>query len=240
MDIFEFLDKHGIKYDDKALIEQAFIHSSYVNEHKSGLGNNERLEFMGDAVLQVYSAERLFKIEPPLPEGLMSTRRSNLVSEKALAQIVRENELNQFLKLGVGEEKTGGRDRDSLISDMFEAFIGAVYLDQGQKAAYKLLDQLMIEHIKEIDEKTYRELLKRKDPSRRTVEKTRYCLDRDGFLYEIDVFPFWNDRAFLEVELKDEQQSFPWPENIVCIREVTDDRRYSNYALALSIPQEEI
>ena len=110
---------------------------------------------MGDAVLQVYSAERLFKIEPPLPEGLMSTRRSNLVSEKALAQIVRENELNQFLKLGVGEEKTGGRDRDSLISDMFEAFIGAVYLDQGQKAAYKLLDQLMIEHIREIDEKTF-------------------------------------------------------------------------------------
>ena len=155
MDIFEFLDKHGIKYDDKALIEQAFIHSSYVNEHKSGLGNNERLEFMGDAVLQVYSAERLFKIEPPLPEGLMSTRRSNLVSEKALAQIVRENELNQFLKLGVGEEKTGGRDRDSLISDMFEAFIGAVYLDQGQKAAYKLLDQLMIEHIREVDEKTF-------------------------------------------------------------------------------------
>ena len=151
MDIFEFLDDHDIHYEDKDLIRQAFVHSSYVNEHKVSLGDNERLEFMGDAVLQVYSAERLYKIEPPLPEGLMSTRRSNLVSEKALAQIVRENELNQFLLLGAGEEKTGGRERDSIISDMFEAFIGAIYLDQGQKEAYKLLDQLMIVHIREVD-----------------------------------------------------------------------------------------
>ena len=155
MDIFSFLDEHGIEYENKDLIEQAFIHSSYVNEHKVSYGNNERLEFMGDAVLQVYSAERLYRIDPPLPEGLMSTRRSNLVSEKALARIVRENELNQFLKLGAGEEKTGGRDRDSIIADMFEAFIGAVYLDQGQEAAYRLLDQLMSEHIQEIDENTF-------------------------------------------------------------------------------------
>lgn len=155
MDIFSFLDEHGIEYENKDLIEQAFIHSSYVNEHKVSYGNNERLEFMGDAVLQVYSAERLYRIDPPLPEGLMSTRRSNLVSEKALARIVRENELNQFLKLGAGEEKTGGRDRDSIIADMFEAFIGAVYLDQGQEVAYRLLDQLMSEHIQEIDENTF-------------------------------------------------------------------------------------
>jgi len=155
MDIFSFLDEHGIKYENKDLIEQAFIHSSYVNEHKVSYGNNERLEFMGDAVLQVYSAERLYRIDPPLPEGLMSTRRSNLVSEKALARIVRENELNQFLKLGAGEEKTGGRNRDSIIADMFEAFIGAVYLDQGQEAAYRLLDRLMSEHIREIDENTF-------------------------------------------------------------------------------------
>ncbi|MCR4855267.1 MAG: ribonuclease III [Erysipelotrichaceae bacterium] len=155
MSIFDFLDEHGIAYENKDLIEQAFIHSSYVNEHKVSLGNNERLEFMGDAVLQIYSAERLYKIEPALPEGLMSVRRSNLVSEKALAQIVRENELNDFLKLGMGEEKTGGRDRDSLISDMFEAFIGAVYLDQGLETVYRLLDQLMTIHIKEVDEKTF-------------------------------------------------------------------------------------
>ncbi|MBO4920133.1 MAG: ribonuclease III [Erysipelotrichaceae bacterium] len=155
MSVFDFLDSHGISYKDKELISQAFVHSSYVNEHKTASGNNERLEFMGDAVLQVYSAQRLYEIEPALPEGLMSTRRSNLVSEKALAQIVRENELNDFLLLGAGEEKTGGRNRDSIMADMFEAFIGAVYLDQGQAAAYRLLDDLMGEHIRETDETTY-------------------------------------------------------------------------------------
>lgn len=155
MSVFDFLDSHGIPYTDKELISQAFVHSSYVNEHKTPNGNNERLEFMGDAVLQVYSAQRLFEIEPALPEGLMSTRRSNLVSEKALAQIVRENDLNDFLLLGAGEEKTGGRNRDSIMADMFEAFIGAVYLDQGQETAFRLLDDLMGEHIRETDESTF-------------------------------------------------------------------------------------
>ena len=82
--IFDFLDEHNIKYKNKDLISQAFIHSSYVNEHKGKAHDNERLEFMGDAVLQMYSADRLYAIEPPLKEGLMSTRRSNLVCEKML------------------------------------------------------------------------------------------------------------------------------------------------------------
>lgn len=154
MSIFDFLDQHDIPYNDKELIMQAFMHSSYSNEHDVP-GNNERLEFMGDAVLQVYSAERLYRIDPPLPEGLMSTRRSNLVSEKALAEVVRENDLNSFLLLGIGEEKTGGRYRDSVISDMFEAFIGAIYLDQGFETVYKLLDELMAKHIAMIDESTF-------------------------------------------------------------------------------------
>ena len=154
MSIFDFLDEHGISYKNKKLIELAFVHSSYSNEHNID-DNNERLEFMGDAVLQIYSAERLFKIDPPLSEGLMSTRRSNLVSEKALAEVVRENKLNDFLKLGVGEEKTGGRQRDSIISDMFEAFIGSIYIDQGLAVTYKLLDELMAKHIAAIDESTF-------------------------------------------------------------------------------------
>lgn len=154
MTIFDFLDKLQIPYKNKDLINQAFVHSSYVNEHKTD-GDNERLEFMGDAVLQVYSAYRLYNIKPELKEGLMSTRRSNLVSEKALAQIVRENKLNDFLVLGVGEEKTGGRNRDSIIADMFEAFVGAIYLDQGHDVVFKLLDKLMNKHIQEIDENTF-------------------------------------------------------------------------------------
>lgn len=155
MNIFDFLDKYKILYKNKDLINQAFAHSSYVNEHKANGGDNERLEFMGDAVLQIYSAHRLFVIEPALPEGLMSTRRSNLVSEKALAEIVREFELNQFLLLGAGEEKNGGRDKDSIISDMFEAFIGAVYLDTGYENVFRLLDILMKKHVDSIDENTF-------------------------------------------------------------------------------------
>ncbi len=155
MTIFDFLDKNGIKHNDSKLIEQAFIHSSYVNEHKGKVHDNERLEFMGDAVLQIYSAERLYSINPPLKEGIMSTRRANLVCEKGLARIVREFNLNKYLKLGQGEEKTGGRNRDSIISDMFEAFIGAVYLDTDIVNTYKLLDLLMLKHVKEIDESTF-------------------------------------------------------------------------------------
>ena len=156
MDIFDFLDKNGIKYNNKALINQAFTHSSYVNEHKKdNAHDNERLEFMGDAVLQLFSARRLYDIEPPLKEGLMSTRRSNLVCEKMLAVVAREFGLNRFLKLGQGEEKSGGRDRDSIIADMTEAFIGAVYLDTDTDNAFKLLDLLFDKHIEEIDESTY-------------------------------------------------------------------------------------
>ena len=159
MNIFDFLDKHGIEYHNKDLIQRAFIHSSYVNEHKSCLEDNERLEFMGDAVLQIWISDKLYAINPPLKEGKMTTKRANLVCEKALASYVREFELNQFLLLGQGEEKTGGRNRDSVIADMFEAFVGAIYLDSGIKNAAKLLELTITHHIDdghddEIDYKT--------------------------------------------------------------------------------------
>ena len=152
MDIFVFLDELNIEYRNKALIEQAFIHSSYVNEHKAAKGDNERLEFMGDAVLQIWISTKLFKIEPPLSEGKMTTKRANLVCEKALATYVREFGLNRFLKLGAGEEKTGGRNRDSVIADMFEAFIGAVYIDTGMANVSKLLEILINKHIHTYEE----------------------------------------------------------------------------------------
>ena len=150
MNIFDFLDKHGIEYHDEALIKQAFTHSSYVNEHQSGLGDNERLEFMGDAVLQIWTSDQLYAIEPPLPEGHMTTKRANLVCEKALASYVREYGLNQFLYLGQGEEKTGGRNRDSVIADMFEAMVGAIYLDTDIKNVSKLLDMIITPHIDDV------------------------------------------------------------------------------------------
>lgn len=155
MEIFDFLKTNSIEYHNEELIIQAFTHSSYVNEHKGKSHDNERLEFMGDAVLQMYSADRLYAINPPLKEGLMSTRRSNLVCEKMLAVIAREFKLNDFLLLGQGEEKNGGRDRDSIIADMVEAFIGAIYLDTNVENVFKLLDLLFLKHISEIDENTF-------------------------------------------------------------------------------------
>ena len=107
---------------------------------------------MGDAVLQIWISTKLFKIEPPLSEGKMTTKRANLVCEKALATYVREFGLNRFLKLGAGEEKTGGRNRDSVIADMFEAFIGAVYIDTGMANVSKLLEILINKHIHTYEE----------------------------------------------------------------------------------------
>lgn len=101
-------------------------------------------------------------------------------------------------------------------------------------------DMRRIEIEQEIDREEFERLLLRADPARRPIEKDRYCLRVNGLLYEIDVFPFWKDRAFLEIELTDESQAFPWPDGIVCIRELTDDRRYTNSALALRIPDEEL
>lgn len=97
-----------------------------------------------------------------------------------------------------------------------------------------------VEIEKEIGEEEYSRLLLDADPSRRTIEKIRYALPMNGVVYEIDVFPFWQDRAFLEIELRDEMQSFVWPEQFHCIREVTDDDRYLNSSLALTIPEENI
>ena len=152
MEIFDFLDKYGIKYKNSKLIKHAFYHSSYVNEHKELNGDNERLEFMGDAVLQIYSAKVLFNKTPKLDEGDMSKIRSNMVCENTLAKIAREFKLNDFLLLGQGEEKTGGRDRDSIISDMFEAFIGAIYIDTNIDNTFKLLDILFKNHIDNMNE----------------------------------------------------------------------------------------
>ena len=104
----------------------------------------------------------------------------------------------------------------------------------------KLNDMRRIETENVIDEKTYQELLRRADPARRPIEKTRCCFTHDGLLWELDVFPFWSDRAFLEIELSDESDRFTLPPGIRLIREVTDDPRYTNAALSLQIPEEAI
>ena len=146
MNIINWLKQRNIYVNNEELIRQAFMHSSYANEHRRH-HDNERLEFMGDAVLQLWSSDYIFRLDPPLKEGRMTTLRAQLVCEKALAGYGRQLKLNDFLLLGSGEEKTGGREKDAIIADMFEAFLGALYLDQGMAAVDNILNEVMIPYL---------------------------------------------------------------------------------------------
>lgn len=138
MDIIDWLKNRGINVNNKKMIHQAFMHSSYAHEHK-GKHNNERLEFMGDAVLQLWSSNAIYPLN--ISEGQMTRLRAQLVCEKALAIYGRQMHLNDFLLLGDGEEKTGGRNKDAIIADAFEAFLGALFLDQGMEPIDNILGE---------------------------------------------------------------------------------------------------
>lgn len=124
----------GYRFRDPSLLTRALTHSSYANEHRDR-EHNERLEFLGDAVLELSSSAFLYRRFPHEPEGSLSRRRASLVCEASLAACARKLGLGERLFLGKGEEKGGGREKDSLLADAFEAVIGAVYLDGGFEAA---------------------------------------------------------------------------------------------------------
>ena len=135
----------GYSFQDKKLLEHAMIHSSYANEHHLGkLGCNERLEFLGDAVLEVVSSDFLFRTFPEMPEGDMTKTRASLVCEPTLAFCAQEIDLGGFLLLGKGEDATGGRGRDSVVSDAMEALIGAIYLDGGFANAKEFIHRFIL------------------------------------------------------------------------------------------------
>ena len=126
----------GYQFKDPGLLTHALTHSSYANEkHWDKTRCNERLEFLGDAVLEVISSDFLFHTYESMPEGEMTKKRASLVCEPALAFCAREIDLGSFLLLGKGEEATGGRHRDSIVSDAMEATIGAIFLDGGFEPA---------------------------------------------------------------------------------------------------------
>lgn len=135
----------GYVFKDKALVKRALTHSSYANEQKiNKSGDYERLEFLGDAVLELVSSEFFFHQYPDMPEGKLTKIRSSNVCEPALAYCAREFGLDQYILLGKGEEMTGGRNRDSIISDVCEAVIGAIYLDGGMEPAHAFIHKFIL------------------------------------------------------------------------------------------------
>lgn len=135
-DLRAFQEKIGYEFDNRNLLLQALTHSSYANEkHMRKLSDNERLEFLGDAVLEIISSDYLFDNYPELPEGELTKLRASIVCEPTLALCASEMSLGDFLLLGKGEDQTGGRKRKSILSDALEAVIGAIYLDGGFTSA---------------------------------------------------------------------------------------------------------
>ena len=125
----------GIVFGNTTLLETAFTHTSYANEHRLlNISHNERLEFLGDAVLQLLISEYLYGHFPEKPEGELSKLRSMMVREESLAGFSRDCKFDQYIRLGKGEEKNGGRNRETILGDLFEAFLGALLLDQGVDA----------------------------------------------------------------------------------------------------------
>ena len=126
----------------------ALTHSSFANEHKGDrFKDYERLEFLGDAVLEMVSSDWLYHKNPDMPEGKLTKLRASMVCEPALARCARDLGLEKFILLGKGEENTGGRDRDSIISDVMEALIGAVYLDGGIDQARKIIYSFVLDDL---------------------------------------------------------------------------------------------
>lgn len=131
-----------ITFKNKELLEQALIHRSYLNEHRhENLSSNERFEFLGDAVLELWASENLFQRFPTMKEGDLTNLRALIVRTENLAEVAKNIHLGEFLLVSHGEEANGGRSNQSILADTFEAIIGALYLDQGYSACISFLNR---------------------------------------------------------------------------------------------------
>jgi len=140
----------NIYFHDKDLLQQVFVHRSYLNEHRSfALGHNERLEFLGDAVLELVVTEYLFR-NYPNPEGELTSWRSALVKGETLAQVAIELNFPEYLLLSYGEAKSGGKNKNLLLANAFEAFIGALYIDSDYKTCQTFIEQYVVSRLENI------------------------------------------------------------------------------------------
>ena len=131
--------KLGYRFNDRRLLALAFVHRSFVNENREITAHNERLEFLGDSILGLLIADYLYRYLPETPEGDLSFLRSRLVEASSCCQYIQQLGVEEFLLMGKGERMNDGRGRDSILSDLFEAVIGAIFLDGGLEAAQRFL-----------------------------------------------------------------------------------------------------
>ena len=144
----EFQKKIGYQFHQEGLLRQALTHSSYANEHRmKKLSDNERLEFLGDAVLEIVTSDFLYHEHTDVPEGELTRVRASIVCEQTLAFCTRALNLGDYLLLGKGEDQTGGRKRKSILSDAFEAIIGAIYLDGGFANAKEFIHRFVLNNV---------------------------------------------------------------------------------------------
>ena len=143
-------ERIGYRFTNQALLRQAVTHSSFTNEQRIRRNRNyERLEFLGDAVLELVSSEFLFQRNEHMPEGELTKMRASMVCEPSLAFCARALDLGKFILLGRGEEGTGGRARDSIVSDVMEAVIGAIYLDGGMEPAKIFINRFILSDLED-------------------------------------------------------------------------------------------
>lgn len=159
-DIEDFQSMIGYQFSDSQLLTKALTHSSYANEHRmSKFENNERLEFLGDAVLEIVTSDFLYRKYEDMLEGELTKFRASIVCEPTLANFSKEIDLGDFLRLGKGEDNSGGRFRSSVLSDAVEALIGAIYLDGGIDEARIFIESTLLKNVEQrklfVDSKTH-------------------------------------------------------------------------------------
>ncbi len=150
-------ERLGYKFNNINLLKNALTHSSYANEVRSGFSSNERLEFLGDSVLSIVVSDYIYKHYPNMPEGELTKLRASLVCEKSLCAFSRELELGNYLMLGKGEEKGGGRERDSILADAFEAVLAAIYLDGGMEPARRHVMNFVLRELQHTDDEVFKD-----------------------------------------------------------------------------------
>lgn len=153
----ELEQKLEYRFQNSQYLRTALTHSSYANESKGSLQSNERLEFLGDAVLSIVVSDYLFKNCPQLPEGELTKLRASLVCEKSLCRFSKEMEVGSYLLLSRGEQNSGGRERSSILADAFEAILAAIYLDGGMEEARRFVMRFVEQDIKNSKPKAFKD-----------------------------------------------------------------------------------